>query len=1700
MPEEMKNRLGAYQRLQLLGAGGQGRVFKAVCVEDGVAHVARGDAVAIKILQRAASDDAAAERQQRHSRALQTLDHRHIVRYLDCFFRQEGEWDEALCLVMELLDGDDLKSILKEHPGGLPWDTAKAILEQCLEGLMYARNKGVYHRDLKPSNILVTTDGMVKLIDFGIAHIDEGGTTTTGDFKGTFDYMAPDYVRVQHLKDYEPCDIFSLGVCFYQALTGKLPFPEFTGNPSIAYVTRWQDPSALDVSFRSKVFRVYPQARAFIQKCLAVEREKRFHSFADMLKALRGIRPRTIRHQGGETYECEEWIGRGGFGEVFRARRLRDGRKVAIKYLASTQHSPHRFIKEARLIKEFRHPHIVEYVDFLQMERSDGTSSYYLILEFLEGMPKSSLRGRLKREPQGLSPDEVLVLFDGYLDALQYLHADNKRDVIIHRDIKPSNLFAPEGAPDQAKVFDLGVARDVKGTATAGVIPGTLDYMPPEFATGDDRGTPQSDLYSLGLCFYEALTGKPVYPPLPRAEKEAWPQFMDRARTSPQLDFSASAFQQCPVLVDIVRKVLDPKPRRRFASAKDMRIEFRRAWEFLHPPEAEPEPEPEAELEAEPDQITEARDGTQAPALSTRGTLETDAPTGGAADATGGVDPTKAPPTVGATHAPSTQAGTEGGTLATWASTAGGTPGTRSGGRLQRRFADYKARRARRRALLWLAAVVLAGLGCTWGVLVLPGLLRERQVQSMREFLEKEAKATPEYVANLARYNARLDEHLRKSPNAPEWRDLQPMMTARIQGLPGLFSNRFLNATNHLDEMKKVRSDWTKSDVLHGQMEESDALDKWMNAQIQERETKEYNRQFEDTVNDLKERIPESITPENIQDVEDLLKKIKDNKEKIWAYVSNADRNQAFDELSGTIQTNMIGYLESMAKSAKSDHMEYIKFKNLEDDYPELVELVSSQYEEKLQKVENAWEKRTIQDQITNFIARAEVASTTNDFSNLNRDYSQYLTNSAFLKDTNRIYQAVLKSFRGVVEHAASNTQAKYSVSDMQTGDEHFQQLTDLLESAPLWAGDGEVNDAKSSTEKARDEARSRTEQARNEAQQQIERSAQGYDRLAAKLRPDSTLPDVIETVQAMAQHHADVGSHASQPAVQKAYSNAVQASVDALLGYIRKGTPANTRADRIDALAGLLQRPGVTNMLAEKLATVREALEKEQTLFVLEVENDSAQKVEITVGDGRQAIQTNLLPSATGILRLEGMDDRGISTQFQCTPVEKGYEPISGTFTRVGGGGLQTNVIAFDLKRIPIQVSMEKMTPPISVEYRAGGGKRNWNEWPSAGKKLQPELYEFRFSRADYEIMVITQQVKRGAADMTLNAPVENKWNPTERLKTLQKLPGLSDKTNMYQLTELLRETSPKYEWSGHQKQYDELRKGLISRYEDQLKPILKEADQQVRAYSASRYQITDPAKINSRAHSNYPSLDIPANIPVGELDKDLQQQVQRLSAWKNGETTAASQLNALSSRLDEPWAARCRLESALLNWKGYTPDDLALQKEPEYWRWRAHAQYKGPSERSAQREVLTNLSRYVEQGGVPDQYDLQLATYTAALCWDKYIQSVQKPSNMRSTTRIENPEQNRDLALADHAPYAQRVRNDLDAVLKSGSDTAKGALLEYIQARLDQKVADPHAQLAARYLAGPATKFILPASKKQEWQELAPEKYETLNKLLAF
>jgi predicted Ser/Thr protein kinase len=206
--------------LELVGQGGMGVVYKARQIE-------LGRIVALKILSpRLAADPEFARRFTREAQALASLDHPNIVRVHDV--GREGD----LCfLVMEFVDGATLRDLLVQRR--LPADQALRLVPQLCEALEYAHSRGVIHRDIKPENILVSRAGVAKVADFGLAKIVPGADavavsslTQTNVVMGTVNYMAPEQREGRKEADHR-ADIYSLGVVFYELLTGELPVGRF---------------------------------------------------------------------------------------------------------------------------------------------------------------------------------------------------------------------------------------------------------------------------------------------------------------------------------------------------------------------------------------------------------------------------------------------------------------------------------------------------------------------------------------------------------------------------------------------------------------------------------------------------------------------------------------------------------------------------------------------------------------------------------------------------------------------------------------------------------------------------------------------------------------------------------------------------------------------------------------------------------------------------------------------------------------------------------------------------------------------------------------------------------------------------------------------------------------------------------------------------------------------------------------------------------------------------------------------------------------------------------------------------------------------------------------------------------------------------------------------------------------------------------
>ncbi|HEY8257715.1 MAG TPA: tetratricopeptide repeat protein [Gemmatimonadales bacterium] len=201
---------GHYRILERLGEGGMGIVYKA-------RDLRLERTLALKFLPRHLSDDAEAmERLRVEAQAAAALDHPNI-----CTIHEIGEADDGqLFIAMAYYGGETVKSRLTRGP--VPTEEAIALTIQAARGLAKAHERGVVHRDIKPANLMVTSDGVLKILDFGIAKLPGVTLTTRGERPGTVAYMSPEQIFSEPLDG--RTDVWSLGVVLYEMLTGERPF------------------------------------------------------------------------------------------------------------------------------------------------------------------------------------------------------------------------------------------------------------------------------------------------------------------------------------------------------------------------------------------------------------------------------------------------------------------------------------------------------------------------------------------------------------------------------------------------------------------------------------------------------------------------------------------------------------------------------------------------------------------------------------------------------------------------------------------------------------------------------------------------------------------------------------------------------------------------------------------------------------------------------------------------------------------------------------------------------------------------------------------------------------------------------------------------------------------------------------------------------------------------------------------------------------------------------------------------------------------------------------------------------------------------------------------------------------------------------------------------------------------------------------
>ncbi len=284
-------RLGRYEIIAAIGAGGMGEVYRA-------RDPRLGRDVAIKVLPPSlTSDPERLHRFEQEARAAAALNHPNILAVYE-INHHEG----APFIVSELLEGETLRDRLAQAPSASDAHPGLAVRKaidygiQIAHGLAAAHEKGIVHRDLKPENIFVTTDGRVKILDFGLAKLTDtvvagGGATSvpttpihtqSGMMLGTLNYMAPEQVRgvpVDHR-----ADIFAFGAVLYEMLSGRRAFRRDTATDTMIAIVK-EDPADLQVGDR----HIPPALERIVDRCLDKSPGLRFQTAADLAFALSSL-------------------------------------------------------------------------------------------------------------------------------------------------------------------------------------------------------------------------------------------------------------------------------------------------------------------------------------------------------------------------------------------------------------------------------------------------------------------------------------------------------------------------------------------------------------------------------------------------------------------------------------------------------------------------------------------------------------------------------------------------------------------------------------------------------------------------------------------------------------------------------------------------------------------------------------------------------------------------------------------------------------------------------------------------------------------------------------------------------------------------------------------------------------------------------------------------------------------------------------------------------------------------------------------------------------------------------------------------------------------------------------------------------------------------------------------------------------------
>ncbi len=488
-----------YKVIARLGEGGMGQVYRALDVN-------LGREVAVKfLLPEIAKDEEIVKRFLNEGRVLATINHPAVI---SVYASDVEETNGVPFLVMEFVDGHNLDHY-QENFRQNPVELLHHFI-QLMSGIHACHQKGIIHRDLKPENLLINSRNQLKIVDFGIAK-SASKQTKTGIALGTPHYMSPEQcLGKQDIT--AKTDVYAAGIMLFEILTGTLPFKidGHVDDPALTialmHLNQQADFNAFEQCPKGKEFR------ALVEKMMAKKPDERpevpvilselraiLDLFDDSEKptmAKEAVKPRND-NMIGEIYEIQAELGSGGMGKVFRALDTALNRTVAIKVLHESTSKDtslvDRFIQEGQVLATVGHRNVM---GIYASSRDKRTGRPFLVMEYIEGKSLKKVKDALGDDRSKAVPIMVQLV-----EGLSACHEKG----IIHRDLKPANIIITNSG--LVKILDFGIAKTAANLTKTGMTVGTPEYMSPEQCTGSKNLSVKSDIYSLGIIFWELIFG-----------------------------------------------------------------------------------------------------------------------------------------------------------------------------------------------------------------------------------------------------------------------------------------------------------------------------------------------------------------------------------------------------------------------------------------------------------------------------------------------------------------------------------------------------------------------------------------------------------------------------------------------------------------------------------------------------------------------------------------------------------------------------------------------------------------------------------------------------------------------------------------------------------------------------------------------------------------------------------------------------------------------------------------------------------------------------------------------------------------------------------------------------------------------------------------------------------------------------------------